>query len=362
MRINPVGCKSFILTYPKAGSPLKDTNTPRYDHLSPEEMLLGLHVAKVGLGSVDYVNDTLKLDRLAAHLFDLPVSVDIPREQLHNRIHPDDRNMIERMVTELLDPMDVNTFDTTHRVVRPCDGSVFWLRVRKKIWFKGEGARAEPEKGLFAVVDITAEKRAQALSETLIKELSHRGRNVITVISGIARQLHKHSAPEEFFDKLMSRLGALSRNMYMIDAQGRSRVDLCDVFTQQIEPFADHSERISLNGPAVHVHREAGQVLAMVAHELLTNAVKYGALSNAAGRVVVHWDVEPEETGDLHLVWTEQEGPTVVPPTREGYGSQVVGTLARMSLQAKTETIYAPEGLTARFTIPKREILGPQST
>lgn len=328
-----------------------------YEDLTPEEMQIGLHVAKVGLGSVDYLTDTLKLDQLAAGIFDLPAAKDIPRKDLHDRIHPEDRDVIEKLVTDLLNPVDANTFDATHRVVHPVDGSIYWVRVRKKIWFKGTGEDAEPVKAVFAVVDITAEKRAQALSETLIGELSHRGRNVITVISGIARQLYKDSEPGEFYDKFMARLNALSRNMYTVDADGRCRVDLRDVFTQQIEPFADHSKRITLDGPSILIKQDAGQVLAMAAHELLTNAAKYGALSNADGRVSVDWQIEPGPDGTLRLRWAERGGPPVTPPKREGYGSQVVGTLARMSLQAEVETDYAPDGLVTRFVIPKQQIV-----
>lgn len=335
---------------------MKDSQT--YEDLSPEEMQIGLHVAKVGLGSIDYQSDTLKLDQLAAGLFDLPAATDIPRNQLHDRIHPEDRGVVDKLVTGLLDPAVENTFDATHRVVHPDDGSTYWIRVRKKIWFKEDGATIEPEKAVFAVVDITAEKRAQALSEALIGELSHRGRNVITVISGIARQLYRHSSVDDFYDKFMTRLNALSRNMYTIDAQGRSLTDIRDVFTQQIEPFADHSTRIILNGPSVMMTQDAGQVLAMAAHELLTNAAKYGALSNARGRVFVDWDLDPEEDGDLRLTWTERDGPPVAPPEHQGYGSQVVGTLARMSLQAEVETCYASTGLITNFVIPKQQIMG----
>lgn len=332
-------------------------DTQNYDDLTPEEMQVGLHVAKVGLGSVDYLNDTLKLDRLAADIFDLPAARDIPRKDLHDRIHPEDRAVIDKLVTDLLNPVDDNTFDATHRVVRPGDGSVYWIRVRKKIWFKGTGQAAEPVKAVFAVVDITAEKRARALSKTLIGELSHRGRNVITVISGIARQLHKHSTPEEFYDKFMTRLSALARNMYTVDSKGQSRVDLRDVFIQQIEPFEDHAKRITLDGPSVLIKEDAGQVLAMAAHELLTNAAKYGALSNADGRVLVDWQIDSSPDGKLSVVWTERGGPPVTPRKRKGYGSQVVGTLTRMSLQAAVETDYAPEGLVTRFVIPKQQIV-----
>ncbi len=335
---------------------MKDTEVTSYDHLTPEEMQVGLHVAKVGLGSVDYVTNTVKLDQLAARMFDLPASTEVTREILHDRIHPEDRGNVERLVTELLDPMDINTFDASHRVIRPSDGSIAWIRVRKKIWFQGEGDEAKPDKAVFAVIDITTEKRAQALSETLIGELRHRGKNVITVISGIARQLSRHSDPEAFPEKLVSRLNALSRNMYTVDAQGRSHSSLQDVFTQQVEPFADHVNRIAFDGPQVNLSQDAAQILAMVAHELLTNAAKYGALSNEKGRVEVTWQLDHQDDGNLHLSWREIDGPTVVAPTREGYGSQVVTGLTRMSLQAEVAMDYAPNGLVAEFTIPLSQI------
>lgn len=318
-----------------------------YSHLSPDEMEVGLQVARVGLGTVDYRNDTVRLDALSAEIFGFPAGEDIPRTEFHGRIYPEDWRLIEGEVDHLLAPDEANVMDLTHRILQP-DGTIRWVNARKQVTFDGD----TPVSGVFAVVDITDKKIAEQQNEILIGELNHRTKNLITVISGITRQMKRHCPPEEFADRLDERLLALSRNQdAMVGGRGTA-FDLSGIVREQSKPFqAAVGERLRMNGTSIEMSPNAAQVIGMVFHELLTNAVKYGALSTRDGEIELEWGFEQDGSA-LQIAWKEQNGPAVKAPERTGFGGEVLTALPRMSLDADVTLDYAPEGLRYVMKMP----------
>ncbi|WP_224823538.1 sensor histidine kinase [Cognatishimia sp. MH4019] len=317
-----------------------------YGHLSPSEMEVGLQVARVGLGKVDYRADTVRLDALSADIFGFTAGEDIPRAEFHSRIHPDDWSGIAHELDDLLAPEHANVMDLTHRILRP-DGALRWLNARKQVSFEGDA----PVSGIFAVVDITAAKIAEQQNDVLIGELNHRTKNLIAVIAGIARQMKRHCPPEEFADKLNERLMVLARNQDAV-VEGRGSVfDLAGIVREQSKPFQSVTgKRLTVSGPELELSQSAGQVFGMVLHELLTNAVKYGALSTRDGRIALEWRVAD---GQVDLAWQESGGPAVTPPERSGFGGEVLSSLPRMSLEAEVTMDYASDGLRYALHLPK---------
>lgn len=284
------------------------TVAPQYNHLSPEEMEVGLEVARVGIGRVDYLKDMVRMDGLCAELFGFPDGVDIPRPEFHSRIYPEDWPKVEREVDVLLAPDLPDVIDLTHRILQP-DGDVRWVNARKRVTFDHALRPDGPIEGVFAVVDVTDFKRAQEETNLLIGELNHRTKNVITVVQGISRLLARSVAPEEFPQKLNDRLAVLVRNQdAMIKGTGGA-FDLRDVLRSQLAPFdEDLRARVETTGQDIRITAEAAQVIGMVIHELSTNAVKYGALSQRGGRVAVDWGLRHEkDAAELH--WRERGGP-----------------------------------------------------
>lgn len=318
--------------------------------LTAQDMQVGLKVAQVGLGTVDYRNDTLRMDALAASFFDLPAGVDIPRDVLHSRIHPDDWPKIEAEVETLLAPCaDSRVIDMAHRIQLP-DGTIRWVNARKQVVFDADDT---PVTGVFALIDISARVSAERRSKFLIGELKHRSKNLITVVSGIARQLKRHSAPEEVVDKLIDRLNALARNQDAITDRSGSASSVREVIRQQLVPFSDERrDRVLMTGPDVALSSGASQDFAMVMHELLTNATKYGALSDPEGTVAVDWQVTRGAQPSLSLTWQERNGPPVSPPERTGFGSRVLTQLAEASLGASVALDFQAEGLRFTFSAP----------
>lgn len=329
--------------------PVPERDLDLYADLTPDEMRIGLKVAGVGVGRVDYLTDTISLDALAGQIFAMPAHQSIPRAEFHSRIHREDWPAVEKEVELLLAPKAPDVIDVTHRILLP-DGEVHWVRARKQVWFDNTGPVRRPVRGVFAVTDITKQHRAELQSEYLIGELHHRTKNLMAVVSSLVRQMSRHSRPEDIASKLIDRLGALARNQdAMVKGDGR-RIGIHAVLEPQVSALSHvPSGRMTLAGPDILLSDSASQVIAMVTHELLTNATKYGALSGEAGQVDIAWTAED---GQFTFNWSETGGPTVTPPDRTGFGSRILTSYLRAALEAEGKLDYRPEGVRFSFAAP----------
>ncbi|MEM7643901.1 MAG: HWE histidine kinase domain-containing protein [Pseudomonadota bacterium] len=329
-----------------------------YTAFSSDEMEVGLQVARVGLGTVDYRRDTLRLDPLCGTMFDLPAGLDLPRDTLHKRIHPEDWPAIEAEVETLLDPSEDNVLDMTHRILTP-SGDVRWVNARKKVRFDGSAGTGLPVSGVFAVVDITARVQAEHREKILLGELGHRAKNLFTVVLGVARQLKRFGSTEDFVDRFTRRLEALARNQDAIASGANGNFDLTEIIRQQLVPFEGETQsRVHITGRSFVVAPDAAQIVAMVTHELLTNAIKYGALSTPDGWVDVSLDRD-EGKNKFILRWQEDGGPEVRAPNGEGYGTKVLVSLAKVSLQGEIKLDYAPGGFRYELKTPLSRMRPP---
>jgi light-regulated signal transduction histidine kinase (bacteriophytochrome)/CheY-like chemotaxis protein len=200
--------------------------------------------------------------------------------------------------------------------------------------------------------------RAHERQELLIAELNHRVRNILALIRGIISQ--SRSAPsasvEDFIATLDERIRALARahDQITADRWGPARlVDLIEIETGAY--LGDKRERVTLEGPNLLVQPGAFTTLALVFHELMTNAAKYGALSDS-GMVTVTWKTDAE--GGLLLTWEEKGGPVVTAPTRRGFGSTIIEQSIPFDLGGKASVEYRLGGLFAQFCVPSRHVAG----
>lgn len=188
--------------------------------------------------------------------------------------------------------------------------------------------------------DISKRKRAEYSLQVAMSEMKHRVRNTLTVISGIARQ----TLPAELRDVFIARLYALSRANDALTDEERQGADLRDLLAFTAEE-AGGPERFRITGPGVMLPPKQTTSLSMALHELATNALKYGALSVPQGHVQVEYDHLGEATDRVRLVWQERDGPRVVAPTHEGFGSKMITTVLKFNLAAEVEFDYRPEGV-----------------
>ncbi len=193
--------------------------------------------------------------------------------------------------------------------------------------------------------------RAHEKQELLIAELNHRVRNILSVIRGLLSQTRGSAGSvEEFIGTLESRVHALARAHDQITADRWSPARLYDLIEVEAGAYlGERRDRVKLTGPNILLTPSAFTVMALVIHELLTNAAKYGALSDG-GVVSIDWHVDDD--GSLLVHWIENGGPAVVAPTRRGFGSTVIERSIPYDLGGKAEVAYRLAGVEAHFCIP----------
>jgi PAS domain S-box-containing protein len=209
-----------------------------------------------------------------------------------------------------------------------------------------------PRAVLATITDISARKRNQEQQRLLIGELHHRTQNIFTVIQAIARRsLFSTRSVEAGRHAFLGRLHALSSSYTVLTESAWTGAPLAEILRREFEGFPG---RILVTGPELVISPSAVQVMTMVAHELMTNATKYGALSSAVGHVEVRWGIRPDDA-TFHFEWKEQGGPPVEMPTERGYGRTVLESAARY-VGAQVRIAFDPDGFRYELEAPLTSI------
>jgi PAS domain S-box-containing protein len=270
------------------------------------------------------------------------------REDLMSRTmqevtHPDDLPGNKLLFQKLIETGE--PFVIEKRYVQP-DGRHVWVSNNVALQRDGEG---RPQYVTAVVVDITEAKLAAARQRLLINELNHRVKNTLATVQSLAAQTLRTGDPKANQAAFVERLMALSRAHDVLTQEQWSGADLAAVLEAALKPFGgEQLERFRVSGPAVRLAPTQALAFSMAFHELATNAVKYGALSGAAGLVAITWSVEPgggAAPDRLLLTWRESGGPPVSPPAREGFGSRLLKGLAQ-ELGGSVRSLYAAGGVT----------------
>jgi two-component sensor histidine kinase len=199
-------------------------------------------------------------------------------------------------------------------------------------------------------------KAAEAEVRFLMRELAHRSKNQLTVISAMAKQTAQgaESVPQ-FVENFQHRIYGLARSTDLLLTHGTQGIGLRDLFRTQIDPFRPEDPiRVVKTGPNILLNVQAAQVLGMAAHELSTNAAKYGAFSVPEGRLIVNWN--RTGGGRLHISWREHVSDFTPPPDRKGFGTVVLQTMVGGALKADVERLLHEDGIEWVFSIPIAEI------
>jgi PAS domain S-box-containing protein len=243
-------------------------------------------------------------------------------------------------------PEMVNEF----RFVR-LGGEIRWLEARSLIDYDRAG-RAERLTGVY--IDITERRKNEDHKSLLIAELDHRVKNVLACVAAVAQRSRECSrSADEFLDVLNGRINSLAKTHALLSRSHWQGVGLNELVHGELA-FCANDVRLVVEGPQVELAAEATQPIAMVLHELATNASKYGALSNSDGRVLVRWRRQPNggSGGNLVLEWRETGGPQVAPPSETGYGTSVIRDLIPYELGGVVDFVLATEGARCRLEIP----------
>jgi PAS domain S-box-containing protein len=197
--------------------------------------------------------------------------------------------------------------------------------------------------------DITERKRNEAHISVLAREAEHRAKNILATVQATVH-LTQAETVAEFKNAIEGRLQALA-NVHSLFVESRwSGAKLHDLIAKELAPYRKgNGTRLAVEGPALVLEPSTAQIVAVLFHELTTNAVKYGALSVSKGRIGVSWG--HPEIGRLVLRWTETGGPGVSPPTREGFGTRVMTSMIRQA-RGQIRFDWHPSGLACEITLP----------
>ena len=234
-----------------------------------------------------------------------------------------------------------------YRIVRA--GEVRWIESRSFISYASDG---RPQRVIGVNIDVTERKRAEDRQGVLVAELDHRVKNVLATVSAIIAQTQEASGSHvDFVSALNRRINSLARTHELLSESNWRGASLAEIVRREFAPYA--TGNAEARGPSVTLKAEATQAVATVLHELTTNAAKYGAFSNRAGRVSVQWRWLQNGSHDRLLIeWQETGGPPVLAPSRSGYGTSIIRELIPFELDGAVELSFAPEGIRCRLEIP----------
>lgn len=211
--------------------------------------------------------------------------------------------------------------------------------------------------GQFGIVcyfyDLTERKQLEEHIKLLMGEVNHRAKNLLAVVQAVARQTARTGDPATFAVHLTERIRGLAASQDLLVKNQWTHIAISELVQAQLSHFSDLiGTRVLLDGPPISLSPSAAQGIGMALHELATNAVKYGALSNTSGRVHISWAHVMAAKPEFTLEWLEEGGPEVEPPSHKGFGNTVIGRMVESSVDGKVDLEFRATGLCWKLTAP----------
>jgi len=261
-------------------------------------------------------------------------------------VHPDDLELVRQVYSEALDQPEGGNVLFEYRTAPGPDGKSRWLQQRGRVLKDAEGVH----RVVGATLDVTDRKTAEERRSLVLRELAHRAKNGIMVMMTIVSQTARYAGSVKDFEEVLT-----ARLQSMVDSQdlvtqvsGRS-LPLGDLLGRALTPFDPSRFDLEAGVREINIANDMVVALALLIHELSTNAVKYGALSVPSGRVKL--GLAAAEPGKAHLTWVETGGPKVSPPESRGFGSRLVQISLRNN-GGHVEPHYDPAGFRADIHFP----------
>ena len=266
-------------------------------------------------------------------------------------MHPDDADEIGRQIYEALTERKSCTITGRYK---NANGEYHVLQTDARPRHSSTGEFL----GMIGVnIDISERKRADAQRELLLAELNHRVKNTLAVVQAMAYQTFRASGVDvEARQAFENRLVALASAHNLLTESSWESAAIGDIVSDTLRANGAYKERVDLSGPRVLLPPREALAVAMALHELFTNAVKYGALSNDSGRLRLDWKRIEGEPPRLLLTWTESGGPPVEKPERRGFGSVLLERSLQQDLGGKVTLDYRPAGLVCTIETPFPEL------
>jgi light-regulated signal transduction histidine kinase (bacteriophytochrome) len=241
------------------------------------------------------------------------------------------------------------------------------VRLQAQPWTDGDRETAEAIRAVLVEIvlhhnELLADERGKAdvRQRMLNEELNHRVKNILSIIKAlVGHPVESGRSITDYVGSLKGRIQALAFAHDQV-VRGGDGGFLLELLEAELRPYMEGTRSVTLEGPRVWLDSRAFSVMALVLHEMSTNAAKYGSLSVAGGKLAVRWKRTVD--GSCELSWTESEGPPAKAPSRTGFGSVLIGRSIPYELEGEASVDYPPEGVRARFVVPVKHLHTEEET
>lgn len=308
---------------------------------SEDRLRFTLQAAGLGTWTLDVPNQRLICSNICKANFGRGPTDSFSYEDLQASIDPEDYPRWQTTLANCL--QGDGNFQIEYRAISP-DGKARWIEIRAQTRFDAQG---NPVAMTGISADITERKDSDAHRQLLLQEMNHRIKNMLATVQSIVTQSARSSEPHGLARVISQRIDALAGANDVLTGRALDRAKLLETVARALKPFRAEGGRINIVGREdIEISGSANTALTMALHELATNAVKYGALSNSTGQVEVDWHSDGQE---FQFNWTEHGGPEVSTPSRTGFGSRMIERALGASVKGSAKIDYLPEGIRFRL-------------
>jgi two-component sensor histidine kinase len=314
------------------------------------QLTLALDAANIGVWECTvedgrFVN--LQEDERAARMLNRDLDTEPDFEAFSSRVHPDDRLALHESARAALAPDGDGILDVEYRMLALPDAPEHWIHARAQA-VKVDGVT----KFVGTVRDVSDIKDGEARQEMVRGELQHRIKNLLAMVSAISVQTLRGDDIADRREAFNARLHVLAQAQDMLMLGATESAGIHDTIRRALAPHDGAVSRFGIEGPEFLMNPKQTLSMALSVHELATNAMKYGALSNEHGRVRISWTLE--EAGDgssrLFFTWREEGGPAVNDPASKGFGSRLISRVLAADFNGEVRINYPPRGVVCELT------------
>lgn len=325
-----------------------------------DRLRFALDVGGTGIWSFHADTQEFFGDRGSSLLWGLREGEPVTLEAFTASLAPEDADRTLAELRRAAGPSGPDHCSLEFRITRLSDGAERWIALSGRRYPAGTAAAGTAEL-IGTARDVTSRKQRETHMHLLMREVTHRSKNLLAIIQAMARQTVKDSiTAAEFEQRFSARLRGLAASHDLLAARDWHGAAVGELVRWQIGPALEAAgQRISISGPDLYLNPEAAQNIGLAVNELASNASRFGALSGPSGLVDIVWSIDPAgvEGRRFHISWRESGGPEVREPRRTGFGHKVVERLAARALDGEVGLTFPPSGLQWSLHIPASFVL-----